>query len=182
MSLIPDPRKEFHAPMAANSVHDFTVKGIDGADIPLAHYRGYPLLIVNTATLCPSAAQFISLEALHQKFKDRGLAVLAFPSNSFGMEPRPDVDIRHICESRYKVTFPVFSKIAVNGKDQAPLYRFLTNREKNPQFGGAIDNDFTKFLIGHDGHVVGRFRALLDPLSPEIVQAIERTLRTPVAL
>jgi len=175
-TLIPDARSEFHKAVKENSIHDFTVKDIDGADVPLSRYRGKVVLIVNTSTLSPSATQFYSLDSLQKKFAERGFQVLAFPSHSFGKEPRTDADIKQTVQTRFKTVADLFGKVAVMGKDQAPLYAFLTSRDKHPQFGGAIDNDFTKFVVGKDGRVAARFRAIQDPLTPEVIQAIERAL------
>jgi glutathione peroxidase len=175
-TLIPDPRSEFQRDIKERSLHEFTVRDIDGAEVELSRYRGKVVLVVNVATLAPTAAQLYSLQSLQAKFGERGFAVLAFPSHSFGKEPRPDADVKQTCLTRYKVGFDLFGKVAVLGKDQCPLYSFLTSREKHPQYGGAIDNDYAKFLVGKDGRVAGRFKAMQDPLTPEIVHAIERAL------
>jgi len=175
-TLIPDPRSEFQREIKERSIHEFTVRDIDGNSVELSRYRGKVLLVVNIATLAPTAAQLYSLQSLQTKFTDRGFTVLAFPTHSFGKEPRTDADVKQTCHTRYKVGFDLFGKVAVLGKDQCPLYSFLTSREKHPQFGGAVDNDYAKFLVGKDGRVAGRFKAMQDPLTPEIVQAIERAL------
>ena len=178
-TLIPDSRAAFYTPVSAESVHDFAVRDVRGAEVALERYLGSVLLIVNVATLAPNASQFVSLESLYRKFQARGLRVLAFPSHSFGAEPRREADIEQICRNRFRATFDLFEKVAVNGKDQAPLYAFLTNRHRHPEFGGAVEHDFAKFLIDGDGQVIGRFRPAQDPLSPDVVASVERAVDAP---
>jgi len=159
------------------SVLSFTVQSIDGAAVNLSRYRGKVLLIVNTASRCGYTPQYAALEKIYQRYKDRGLAILAFPSNDFGgQEPGSNEQIREFCESKYNVTFDLFAKIAVRGQDQAPLYRFLTSRQTNPQFGGDIGWNFTKFLVGRDGRIVARYESKITPDSEAIIQAIEAEL------
>src|SRR5512147_2627121 len=108
------------------SVHDFTVKTIDGSEVSLSRYAGKALLIVNTASECGYTPQYKGLEELYQQYKARGFEVLAFPSNEFGgQEPGSNAEIKKFCERRYRTTFPLFAKIAVKGKDADPLYRWL---------------------------------------------------------
>jgi glutathione peroxidase len=159
-----------HAP----SLHDFTVLTIDGEPRSLADYRGRTLLIVNTASRCGFTPQYESLEALYQKYKARGLEVLAFPANDFmGQEPGSNADIKAFCSDRYHTSFPLFAKLSVKGKHMAPLYRWLT---KGSPFPGDIPWNFTKFVVGPDGQVAGRFGPQTDPQSREITQLMERLL------
>jgi len=159
------------------SVLSFTVQSIDSAAVDLSRYRGKVLLIVNTASRCGYTPQYAALEKIYQRYKDRGLAILAFPSNDFGgQEPGSNEQIREFCESKYNVTFDLFAKIAVRGQDQAPLYRFLTSRQTNPQFGGDIGWNFTKFLVGRDGRIVARYESKITPDSEAVIQAIEAEL------
>jgi len=161
-------------PAPAAGVHAFTVRTNDGHMQSLATYRGRTLLIVNTASECGNTPQYAGLEKLYEKYKDRGFTVLAFPSNDFGkQEPGTDAEIRAFCTTQYKTTFPLFSKVDVKGKRQAPLYAYLT---KQSPFPGDIDWNFAKFLVGPDGHVIARFKASTDPESDEVVARIEHAL------
>jgi glutathione peroxidase len=156
------------------------VKTIDGREVSLSRYRGKVLLIVNTASLCGNTPQYASLEKLHQTYKGKGLRILAFPSNDFGrQEPGDDAEIKEFCTTKYKTTFDLFSKIAVKGENQAPLYRFLTEKKTNPKHGGEIEWNFAKFLVDRNGQVAGRFPAGKDPLSPDVVAAIRAELAKP---
>lgn len=164
----------------AQSVLDFTVKSNDGQDVDLSNYKGDVLLIVNTASQCGYTPQYEGLQDLYEKYKDRGLKVLAFPANEFGgQEPGSDAEIRAFCTNRYNVTFPLFSKIVVKGEGQHPLYRFLTSKETNGEFGGEIPWNFTKFLVDREGRVIARFAPKDAPESPQVVSAIEKALEQP---
>jgi glutathione peroxidase len=162
---------------APNSPLTFTVRDINGKPVPLRRYQGNVVLIVNTASKCGNTPQYGSLEKLYQKYKGRGLRVLAFPANNFGaQEPGTDTEIKTFCNVNYRTTFPLFSKVSVKGHDQVPLYRFLTSKQTNPRFGGDVEWNFAKFLVGRDGKVVGRFPAGQDPLAPDVVSAVEAQL------
>jgi glutathione peroxidase-family protein len=158
-------------------VLDFTVKDIDGKDVDLSVYRGKVLLVVNVASKCGFTKQYAGLQKLYETYKDRGLVVMGFPANNFlWQEPGDDGEIKQFCTLNFGVTFPMFSKISVKGKDQAPLYAFLTDKEANPGFGGAITWNFNKFLVGRDGRVVARFGSKVDPADPELTAAVEKAL------
>ncbi|HWT53070.1 MAG TPA: glutathione peroxidase [Caulobacter sp.] len=146
------------------SVYDYSAKTLDGQDVSLADYRGQVLLIVNTASKCGFTPQYEGLEALYKSYKDRGFTVLAFPCNQFGaQEPGNAEEIANFCSLTYDVTFPVMSKIDVNGADAHPLYRFLKKEQKGLLGTEAIKWNFTKFLIGKDGEVVERFAPTVKP-------------------
>lgn len=146
------------------SVYDYSAKTLDGQDVSLADYRGQVLLIVNTASKCGFTPQYEGLEALYKTHKDRGFTVLAFPCNQFGaQEPGNAEEIANFCSLTYDVTFPVMSKIDVNGADAHPLYRFLKKEKKGLLGTEAIKWNFTKFLIGKDGEVVERFAPTVKP-------------------
>ncbi|ENZ83849.1 MULTISPECIES: glutathione peroxidase [Caulobacter] len=146
------------------SVYDYSAKTLDGQDVSLADYRGQVLLIVNTASKCGFTPQYEGLEALYKAYKDRGFTVLAFPCNQFGaQEPGNAEEIANFCSLTYDVTFPVMSKIDVNGADAHPLYRFLKKEQKGLLGTEAIKWNFTKFLIGKDGQVVERFAPTVKP-------------------
>nr|CAA9265010.1 Glutathione peroxidase @ Thioredoxin peroxidase [uncultured Armatimonadetes bacterium] len=155
----------------------FTVKNIDGKDVPLSRYKGNVVMIVNTASLCGNTPQYAKLETLYQKYKGRGLRILAFPANDFGQqEPGSNTEIKTFCSTKYRTTFDLFGKVSVKGADQAPLYRYLTSKGTNPKYGGDVEWNFAKFLVGRDGQVVGRFPAGKDPLAPDVVEVIEAQL------
>ena len=146
------------------SVYDYSAKALDGQDVSLADYRGHVLLIVNTASKCGFTPQYEGLEALYKAYKDRGFTVLAFPCNQFGaQEPGDAAEISNFCSLTYDVSFPVMSKIDVNGADAHPLYKFLKKEQKGVLGTEAIKWNFTKFLIGKDGQVVDRFAPTVKP-------------------
>jgi glutathione peroxidase len=162
----------------ASGALDFTLNSIDGQPAPLAQYRGKVLLIVNVASQCGYTPQYAGLEALYEKYKDKGLVVLGFPANNFrAQEPGTNEEIKTFCTRKYNVTFPMYSKISVAGEDKAPLYQFLTDKQANSTTGGEIKWNFTKFLIGKDGKVAQRFEPAVTPESPAVVSAIEAALR-----
>ena len=165
------------AAFAASSVHEFTLKSLAGAPTPLAQYKGKVMLIVNVASQCGYTYQYEGLQKVFMKYKDRGLVVAGFPANNFGeQEPGTDVEIGAFCRSKYGVTFPMFSKISVAGKDMAPLYQFLTNTTINPKTGGPIPWNFTKYLVDRNGKVLARFDSAIEPESKELTRAIEQAL------
>lgn len=168
------------APLSAaenRSVLDFTMRSIDDGDIPLSTYRGKVLLIVNVASKCGLTPQYEGLEAIYQKYGDRGLVILGFPANNFGLqEPATNAEIQKFCTTQFNVTFPMFSKIIVKGEYIDPLYDFLTDRQTNPRFAGEIKWNFTKFLIDRNGRIINRFEPKTAPDSEEIVRAIEAAL------
>jgi glutathione peroxidase len=162
----------------ASGIHEFTLNSIDGKPVPLADFKGKVVLLVNVASRCGFTPQYAGLEALYQKYKDRGLVVLGFPANNFkSQEPGTDEEIKTFCSTKYQVTFPMFAKISVKGSDQAPLYQFLTGKNANPSTGGAIGWNFTKFLADKNGQIIARFASSVTPESPEVIQAIEKALR-----
>lgn len=156
---------------------NYTMKNIDGKATPLAKYQGKVILIVNVASKCGNTPQYASLQKLYEKYKTKGLVILAFPANDFGQqEPGTNAEIKQFCGRNYHVTFPVFSKITVKGPDINPLYEYLTNKQTNPQFGGDIEWNFAKFLLNRKGEVVARFPAKQDPLEKEVVESITNEL------
>lgn len=159
---------------AAQTLYDFNVTTIDGQEISLSSFKGKALMIVNTASKCGFTPQYASLEKLYQQYKDRGFEILAFPANNFmNQEPGTDAEIKKFCDLRFKITFPLFSKIDVKGGKMHPLYRYLTEASG---FNGDISWNFNKFLVGPDGKVKARFGSRTDPLSPEMTDEIEKIL------
>ncbi|MBD3274044.1 MAG: redoxin domain-containing protein [Candidatus Marinimicrobia bacterium] len=159
------------------NVHNFMVQDIDGQDVSLEQYEGKVLLIVNTASKCGFTPQYEGLQALYEEYKDDGLVVLGFPANNFGgQEPGTDEQIQQFCTTNFGVTFPMFSKISVKGSDQHPLYQYLTSKETNPEYGGAITWNFNKFLVNEDGKVINRFASKDAPQSDKVVTAVKSAL------
>src|SRR5215472_13103060 len=164
--------------LGANSVHEFTMKAIDGKPVPLGNFKGQVLLVVNVASQCGYTPQYEGLEKLYETYKARGFVIAGFPANNFGeQEPGSDSEIQTFCKSKYGVTFPMFSKISVAGRDQAPLYEWLTDRKANPKTGGEIQWNFTKFLVDRDGKVLARFEPAVEPQARELVSAVEAALK-----
>jgi glutathione peroxidase len=158
--------------LAASSVHDFTLKSIDGQPAPLSGYKGKVLLLVNVASKCGYTPQYTGLESLYEKYKDRGLVVIGIPANNFGgQEPGTDAEIKSFCTRTYNVTFPMMSKVSVKGDDKTPLYQYLTDAN-----GGDVRWNFTKFLVDKNGKVIGRFEPKVTPESPELNAAVEKAL------
>jgi glutathione peroxidase len=160
-----------------DSVLGFTMKDIDGNDVPLSRYQGKVLLIVNTASQCGYTPQYKGLQAIYQKYHEQGFEILAFPANEFGaQEPGTNKQIKEFCSSNYKVSFPLFSKIVVKGDGIHPLYAFLTGESTNPKFAGPIPWNFAKFLVNRKGEVVARYQPGVKPESSELTVAIEKAL------
>jgi glutathione peroxidase len=150
LALNPEP----HMP----SLYDFEAQSIDGYPVQLEQYRGKPLLIVNTASACGFTPQFGGLEKLHQTYGDRGLVVLGFPCNQFGSQDKgSNEEIATFCQKNYGVSFPMMSKIEVNGAQAHPLYQWLTAEAPGLLGSKAIKWNFTKFLVGRDGRVIKRY-------------------------
>ena len=161
----------------ASDALDFKVKDIDGKDVELGTFRGKVVLIVNTASKCGHTPQYADLQALWTKYQDSGFVVLGFPSNDFlWQEPGTNQEIREFCSAKFHVTFPMFEKVDVKGKDQIPLYAYLASQESKPTGKGNISWNFEKFLIGRDGKVAARFSPGTLPSDPAVVQAIEAEL------
>jgi len=157
-----------------HTLYDFQVDRIDGKPARLDAYKGKTVLVVNTASKCGLTPQYEGLEKLYETYKDRDFVILAFPANNFGaQEPGTNEEIAEFCSVKYSTTFPLFSKISVKGKDQAPLYQWLTT---GAGFDGDIEWNFAKFLVGPDGKVIARFHPKVDPMSPEVISRVEASL------
>ena len=160
-----------------NSLLDFKVKSITGDEVELGQYKGRVVLVVNVASECGLTPQYAGLQKLYEEKKDQGLVVLGFPCNQFGgQEPGSNQEIAQFCSANYKVSFPLFSKIDVNGADASPLYKYLTSLDTQPQPKGRVTWNFEKFLVGRSGKVVARFTPNVEPDAPEVLAAIEREL------
>jgi glutathione peroxidase len=161
----------------AHSIYDFNMKSIDGQPVSLKDYSGKVVMLVNVASKCGFTPQYAGLEALYEKYKDRGFVIVGVPANNFAQqEPGTDQEIKKFCSNKYNVTFPMMSKVSVLGDDETPLYRFLTDKSANPQVGGDIKWNFTKFLFDRSGKPVARFEPAVKPDAPEVQTAIESAL------
>ncbi|MBQ6467455.1 MAG: glutathione peroxidase [Clostridia bacterium] len=145
------------------SIYDFTVKDMQGNDVSLSQYEGKVLLIVNTATGCGFTPQYDGLQDLYEKYQDKGFEILDFPCNQFANQaPGSDEEIASFCTGRFGITFPQFSKIDVNGENEAPLYTWL-KAQKGGVLGSRIKWNFTKFLVDRNGNVIERFAPTVTP-------------------
>ena len=158
--------------MAASSVHEFSLTTIDGKPAPLSAYKGKAVLLVNVASKCGYTKQYSGLQALYEKYKDKGLVIVGVPANNFGgQEPGTNEEIATFCSRNYNVTFPMMSKVSVKGDDMIPLYGYLTQST-----GGDVKWNFTKFLVDKDGKIANRFESKVTPESPEMAAAVEKAL------
>ena len=159
----------------STSIYDIPVTAVDGRKTTLADYKGRPLLIVNTASQCGFTPQYKGLEELHETYGPQGLAVLGFPCNQFGaQEPGTDTEIATFCERNFGVTFPLFSKVEVNGTGTHPLFALLKKEAPGLLGSEGIKWNFTKFLVDREGHVVDRFAPKTEP--KELAKDIEKLL------
>ena len=159
------------------SIYDIPVRALDGSPASLRDYEGKVLLIVNVASKCGLTPQYTGLERLHEKFGERGFAVLGFPCNQFGeQEPGSAEEIATFCSASYGVTFPLFEKADVNGENRQPLYDVLTPLADGEGNSGDIRWNFEKFLVDRSGEPVQRFSPLVEPETDELVGAIETQL------
>jgi glutathione peroxidase len=157
---------------AAASIYDYSLNTIDGSPAPLSQFKGKVVLLVNVASKCGYTPQYTGLEALYEKYKDKGFVIVGVPANNFGaQEPGTNEEIKTFCSRTYNVKFPMMSKVSVKGDDKDPLYTYLTS-----QTGGDIKWNFTKFLVGRDGKIISRFESKVTPESPEVTQAVETAL------
>jgi glutathione peroxidase len=159
------------------NIYAIAIKDIDGQERALSEFAGKVLLIVNVASKGGSTPQYKNMQRLYDRYKGRGFEILAFPANDFGrQEPGTDEEIKSFGSLTYGVTFPMFSKISVKGKDIHPLYKFLTGKDTNPGFAGTISGNFNKFLLDRKGNVVARFDTKDDPLGDKVPKTIEAIL------
>ena len=158
-------------------IYSLKANDIDGKERSLSEFAGKVLLIVNVASNSEWTSQYKNLQTMYSRYRERGFEVLAFPSDSFGrQETGTDAEIKRFCTDTYNVTFPLFSKVSVKGKDIHPLFAFLTEKESNPQFPGKITQGFNKFLVSRKGAVVARFDSKDDPLGDKIPRTVGMAL------
>lgn len=175
--LVADDHATVSPAIPAAGPLSYTVQDIDGNDVPLEKHRGKVVLIVNVASQCGLTPQYAELQKLHERYAEQGLAILGFPANDFGaQEPGSNAEIKHFCTTNYGVDFDMFAKVSVKGDDQAPLYRYLTSEQSNPQFAGELKWNFTKFLLDREGRVIARFEPRTRPGDTAVTIAIESAL------
>ena len=161
----------------ARSIYEVELPRLDGKPARLAEYAGKVVLAVNVASKCGFTPQYAGLEALYERYSDRGLVVLGFPCNQFfNQEPGPADKIQEFCSVNYGVTFPLFAKLDVRGEHQHPLYEILSAAPDDSGKAGNVKWNFEKFLVGRDGRVVRRFRSKVVPEDPVLVDAIDSLL------
>jgi glutathione peroxidase len=163
---------------AETSIYSFTMADIDGKPVSLETFKGKVLLVVNTASKCGLTPQYEGLQGLYDKYRQQGLVILAFPANNFrGQEPGSNEEIKEFCSTKYRIDFPLFSKISVLGEDMHPLYEYLTSGAGNTDLAGSITWNFEKFLFDRNGRVSARFAPKTKPESEEVVRSIEALLK-----
>jgi glutathione peroxidase len=159
--------------LAAQSIHSFNVKSIDGSSINLAKFKGKKILIVNTASECGYTPQYEALEKVYKQYKDK-LVIIGFPCNQFGgQEPGSNEEIVAFCKKNYGVTFPLADKIDVKGDNTAPIYKWLTQKEKNGVLDASIAWNFNKFLIDENGKMIAYFPSNVKPDSETILSYLK---------
>ncbi|MBM9577797.1 glutathione peroxidase [Leptospira sp. 201903070] len=160
---------------AKESFYDFKVKDIQGNEVPLSKYKGKVVMVVNVASKCGYTYQYDHLEKVYKKYKDQGFVVVGFPANNFGsQEPGSDKEIETFCRIQKGASFDMMSKISVKGKDQHPLYQYLTKNSPNP---GDVQWNFEKILISKDGKIEARYPSAVEPDSADVSRKIETLLR-----
>ena len=176
MKLIPLILVLIMSTLSASTVYDHELLDIDGEKTSLSAHKGKVLLLVNVASKCGFTRQYKGLEELHQSYKDKGLVVCGFPCNQFGgQEPGSESEIKEFCSTKFGVSFPMFSKIDVNGEYRHPLYESIIG--ENGPLKGNVKWNFGKFLIGKDGVPLRRFEPRETPDSPKVISAIESALK-----
>ena len=159
------------------ALYDIPVNRLDGTPSSLGDFKGKATLVVNVASKCGLTPQYEQLEQIHEEYGDRGFSVVGFPCNQFGaQEPGSPDEIATFCSTTYGVTFPLFEKIEVNGEGRHPIYDELTAQTDAEGEAGDIQWNFEKFLVSPEGEVVARFRPLVLPDAPEVIEAIEANL------
>lgn len=161
----------------AGAAISFSMKSLDGKEIDLKSYAGKVVLVVNTASKCGLTPQYKDLQAINEKYKDKGLAVLGFPCNQFmAQEPGDAKQISEFCTKNYGVTFDMFAKVEVNKDGACDLYKYLTAKAAPPVGKGPVTWNFEKFLINRQGELVNRFSPRTEPDATEVIAAIEKEL------
>lgn len=153
------------------NLYDFTVTDIDGKRCNFSQFKGKKVMIVNVASKCGLTPQYELLQELYDEYKDRGLVIIGFPANNFkGQEPGSNSEIKEFCTQNYGVTFPMMEKISVAGKDQAPIYRWLTKKSENGKIDQEVTWNFQKYLIDENGNLVDVVMPKESPKSEAIIK------------
>jgi len=159
---------------AQTSLHDFTVKDINGEDFPLSQFKGKKVLVVNTASKCGLTPQYEGLQKLYEEYGGDDFVIVGFPANNFAkQEPGTNDEIASFCEVNYGVTFPMMSKISVKGKDKHELYKWLTTKKLNGKENSRVTWNFQKYMIDEDGQLVGHFKPRKKPENKDLVSWIK---------
>ena len=154
------------------SIYDFKVAGLDGDTIDFAEFKGKKILIVNTASKCGFTPQYEDLEKLYKTYKDK-LVIVGFPANNFfSQEPGSNETISEFCKKNYGVSFPMAAKISVKGKNIAPIYKWLCDKEENGVMDAKISWNFNKFLLDENGKIIAHFKSAVKPMSEEILSKL----------
>jgi glutathione peroxidase len=165
------------AQQVARSIFEIEIPRLDGKPARLSEYEGKVVLAVNVASKCGFTPQYAGLQALNERYADRGFVVLGFPCNQFfNQEPGNADKIQEFCSVNYGVTFPLFAKLDVKGDHQHPLYEILSEAADDSGKAGNVKWNFEKFLVGRDGRVMRRFRSKVTPEDPSLIEAIESQL------
>lgn len=160
--------------MSTNTIYDFKVKDLAGAEFDFASLKGKKIMIVNTASECGLTPQYEQLQTVYESYKDKNFVIVGFPANNFGaQEPGTNEQIATFCKKNYGVTFPMMAKISVNGNDMHPIYQFLTQKAKNGFQDSEVQWNFQKYLIDENGHLVKVISPRTLPTDVEIINWIE---------
>lgn len=156
------------------TIYEFTVPSLSGGNIGFSTFKGKKILIVNTASKCGYTPQYEGLESLYKKYSNK-LVIVGFPANDFlFQEPGNNQEIAAFCKKNYGVSFPMAAKISVKGRDMAPIYQWLTNKEYNGFQNSSVKWNFQKYLIDENGHLIGVFAPGVEPLSEDLQKAIAK--------
>jgi glutathione peroxidase len=159
-------------PIQTQTIYDFKVASLNGGIIDFADFKGKKILIVNTASKCGFTPQYEGLEKLYETYKDK-LVIVGFPANNFlSQEPGSNETIEAFCKKNYGVTVPMAAKISVKGKDIAPIYHWLCNKEENGVMNAKISWNFNKFLLDENGKLIAHFKSKVKPMSEEIISKL----------
>lgn len=161
----------------SKSIHSFTVKNIDGDQVNLSKYKGKVLVVVNVASNSPLTVQYEALQKFYKEYESKGVVVLAFPSNSYKAELGTDKEIRSFCRSKYKVTFPMFSKVDVKGKNQHPIFKYLANKSENGVMDAPTNWDFQKYIINKKGKLVKSIEPNKDIYDADAVATVNKLIK-----
>jgi len=158
--------------IAAKSIYDFKVEGLEGGTIDFAKFKGKKILIVNTASKCGYTPQYEGLQKLYDTYKEK-LVIVGFPANNFGgQEPGTNTEIGEFCKKNYGVTFPMAAKVSVKGDDMAPIFKWLTSKSENGVADAEIKWNFGKFLLDEKGNLIQYFPSKVEPMSEEITSKL----------